>query len=1360
MSVANVRKRNVFVSYNHADQEAIERFVGLLKQEEIDVWWDGDIKLGQSWLGRIDAEFKSGDTFLACVGPHGIGPFQRREFEHALALEIRGPEYLIIPVILPGGLEKKHEMPSLLQTRQYIAFARSPNLEPSKWSQLIAEIRRLPWSAKTVRPESDSPYPGLISFTANDSFFFGREAEKKLLLDKIRAGKRFLAIVGASGGGKSSLMAAGLVRSLREGVLPDSDRWKILSFRPTEVGPDPLQNLAAALARQMPEALGNASLVEFVDQLRTDSRTLHLALARVLIGEPTTIRAVIAIDQFEENFTSCTDPVVRAACFDALLYAADQSQGRVVIVVTMRADFYQWCIEHGDLAVAISQNQLLLSRMDEKQLRDVIELPAQRAKCVVENGLTEVLLEVMKGQEQSLPLLQFALREIWLRGGGHEMTLEKYNQMGGLKEILDREATRFFTSLSDEEQHYCREIFLRLVTVVNVPAPTRRRTPRAELLGLGEPAKLETLIEKLVAQRFLAGDRDQDGWVEVTHEYFIEGWRLLSRWIEEDRGWNRIRSQLTTAAAEWNERGNDEGELYRGARLLEADEWVAQRQPALTGEEREFLNTSREAREAEAKAVEAQRRRELQLARYSANVSYLLLAGVVFAVIYYNYHSWQSDRREALARASAIASADIREIPRLAQKSQRFRGEILNQLDREAAEDLSAELRRGLFRWMLTRDDPARREAARESHNALLGQIFLTDVENLQILGEQLAPAAADALPELLRRCREEETGDVDGLLRTAAIAAGWKKGEVFNDDERQRLVKALVDESDLSRLAIWFNSLAPMRLQLRKAISEHYLKADQNPVEQNRLAEIVRKLSADDPETLATLLQCSSAEQFRLLFPQLAALDRASNDVSAILRAAVPDAAACRSRLNGLRAAEQDATARIWVNAAAALIRLKKADDTIWSLFESSANPLIRSMLIHSLVELEVPVEEIIHRLPVALSATELSTARALLQALGEYPLAQVERSQQYAVLAAQLDRVFAEQSDAGLHSTVEWLWRRWNLENRLEGTLASLREKFTKLSLEERMQFLSERRGWFVNLRGQTMVILEPPGEFEIGVNESESQEYGEIDKLRDRRHRIVVDRRFAIGQKEIPVMEFDDCAQSLLGETTDVAEREKTRMALRKLAPGDDMPLHGLTWHQAAMYCNWLSITEGLTEEELCYSVNEQGEVTPRSGYLTKSGYRLPTEAEWEYACRAGTNSSRYFGDTEELLKHYAWYSLNTYGNALRRNQDFRFERAGLLKPNEFGLFDALGSCDEWCHESFVDWRNLNPQVPHRDVEDLTTVGGATDRRTARGGSLVARPVYLRASNRYNPPPDTSQLHNRFCIGVRVARTLPSR
>jgi formylglycine-generating enzyme required for sulfatase activity len=193
-----------------------------------------------------------------------------------------------------------------------------------------------------------------------------------------------------------------------------------------------------------------------------------------------------------------------------------------------------------------------------------------------------------------------------------------------------------------------------------------------------------------------------------------------------------------------------------------------------------------------------------------------------------------------------------------------------------------------------------------------------------------------------------------------------------------------------------------------------------------------------------------------------------------------------------------------------------------------------------------------------------------------------------------------------------------------------------------------------------------------------------------------------------------------------------------------PDPDCPMGGVNWFVAAMYCNWLTEKEGIGKEQCCFAIDlSKAEIKLKEKYLSLTGYRFPTEAEWEYACRAGAETSRFYGETAELLGKYAWY----YGNSRDRAWP-----VGSKKPNDLGLFDMFGNLLSWCQESFKDYPLVSAGTITYDVEDSLIID-RTRYRVTRGGAFETQAADMRCAFRFYQMP----LTRYYVGGFRVARTI---
>jgi WD40 repeat protein len=475
-------------------------------------------------------------------------------------------------------------------------------------------------------PPDEAPAPGVAPFKGLHYFeeadagrFFGRETLTAALLERVQAALvaapplRFLAVVGASGSGKSSVVRAGLIPALRRSQTFAG--WPIRCFTPTA---RPLQALAAALTQESASVAATATLM---DDLARDRRALHLAAAR--LASEATPGMVLVIDQFEEFITLCRDETERRAFIDNLMTATTEPGGTTCLVLALRADFYASCAPYAALREALSGQQAYIGPMSAEELRRAIEEPARRDRWELEPGLVDLLLQDVGADTDAdhppepgaLPLLSHALLETWGRRRGRTLTVSGYLASGGVRGAIAETAdTVYHDQLNAPQQAIARNIFLRLTQLgEGEAAETRRRATFEELMRQPDEAPaVREVLTRLADARLITTDNEV---VEVAHEALIREWRTLRGWLEEDRESLRLHRHLTLAAEGWQRHGRDPGELYRGARLAQVASWAGEHSDELSGLERAFMEASQELVEREAVEREAQRQRELEAAR-------------------------------------------------------------------------------------------------------------------------------------------------------------------------------------------------------------------------------------------------------------------------------------------------------------------------------------------------------------------------------------------------------------------------------------------------------------------------------------------------------------------------------------------------------------------------------------------------------------------------------------------------------------------------------------------------------------------------------------------------------------------------
>ena len=451
--------------------------------------------------------------------------------------------------------------------------------------------------------EPRNPYKGLRAFDEEDADdFFGRDVLVSALVEKLKGLltlapynvdiARFLAILGPSGVGKSSIVRAGLLPRLRSGGIPGSEEW--LYLPPITPGKHPLSSLRAMLA----SALAQCEDPYVTECLRdAPERGLHQLLTHASSSMKS--KVVLVVDQFEELFTQTSDERERQQFIDLLVSACTASHSRIVILVVMRADFYDCPMNYPVLGRLITLQQASVFPLDVVDLQQVIEQPAQLpdVRVVFEPHLVANILREVQGQRAALPLLQFTLEQLFLRRSDHMLTLKAYDEIGGVRGALSRQAEMTYQELPTEEHRkLARVLFLRLIAPGTMEQDTtRRHASLAEFVfnDVRQSKTMREVIEKFTSARLLvkdrrvvkqnAPDRSIEGdeahvLVEISHEALLLEWKRLADWIREFRWDVHLQQYINKDAEVWEHRKHRD-RLYRGTQLGEALAWAKRNIP-------------------------------------------------------------------------------------------------------------------------------------------------------------------------------------------------------------------------------------------------------------------------------------------------------------------------------------------------------------------------------------------------------------------------------------------------------------------------------------------------------------------------------------------------------------------------------------------------------------------------------------------------------------------------------------------------------------------------------------------------------------------------------------------------------------
>ncbi|MDM8566345.1 caspase family protein [Candidatus Halobeggiatoa sp. HSG11] len=412
------------------------------------------------------------------------------------------------------------------------------------------------------------PFKGLESFdfakNRDDPLYFkGRTALVDELLEKVQAAN-FLAVLGASGNGKSSVVRAGLLYQLQQ-----TQRWEILPvITPTA---DPLRVLGSVI--------GMVQLSDFIDRVQAE-------------------RVVLVVDQFEEVFALCKDDEQRQQFLAILLAAVVRADNKFCLVVVMRADFLDKCSHNVDLAKQIQAHQIIVTPMTAVELEEAIVAPTQLVGLQIEPKLVAEMLADVKGALGSLPLLQYTLRELWAKCAGFRLlTFAAYEELGKIAGTLEKKANGVYEELSLPEQKIAKRVFIELTQLGEGTPDTRRQLSQADLVTLlpFESTPIEEVIQRLITANLLVTDKSEDGAVvNISHDALIGGWARLRGWIDDNRDFRRWCDWLRGELNSWlNGDKEDKGLLITGeVRLSESEEKLTKHAEQLNDTEKRYIEDS------------------------------------------------------------------------------------------------------------------------------------------------------------------------------------------------------------------------------------------------------------------------------------------------------------------------------------------------------------------------------------------------------------------------------------------------------------------------------------------------------------------------------------------------------------------------------------------------------------------------------------------------------------------------------------------------------------------------------------------------------------------------------------------------
>ncbi len=693
----------------------------------------------------------------------------------------------------------------------------------------------------------------------------------------------------------------------------------------------------------------------------------------------------------------------------------------------------------------------------------------------------------------------------------------------------------------------------------------------------------------------------------------------------------------------------------------------------------------------------------------------LIVAGAGFYAIATMRH-----RDRAYHALESALSADYPNLPRSLAELHAHRGILRPDLERiEASNDTSMHDHE-ITALALFRDFPRAERA-----HFLAGRLLLAGPDLVRVIRDVLGEHPADAGIENLRSVLRDEAFDPGARLRVACVLVRLDPASVETIRElAPTLAEALINEQpqDVPR---WIELLGRGSAMLEAPLRSICCDRGRDTREQSIAAEALAvSLRAEDQKAaIAQLMADATPDASRVLLRELVRSGPSAPAIEALLkvleeRVTDPDDEAAK-----------DALASRQASAGIALAELGQAG-SFWPLLRHRSDPRLRTLSIERLSGGGLKPRVLVERL----SQRDLDPAerQAILLAWAEMHTAALSETVKATVLA-RARVLYLEDADPGVHSAAELLISRWGGAEMLEQLEAELQ---SSISTNPGLR-------WTVGPNDHAFAILQGPLNFQMGAPAGKGEFYGSPNL-----HHRSIDRSIAVATKEVTLKQFQRFNEA---HRNDARYGEEPECAA----------IH-VSWFAAAEYCNWLSALAGIPKSQWAYPEKVFPGTVLSEHSVKRTGYRMPSEAEWEYFCRAGTATARPFGESPEHLSRYAWTWLNS---------DNHIHPVGRLLPNEFGLFDVLGNAWEWCHDGPIGQYQAGktdfPPYPLGTKEDPagdpahTETIDASDRahetwRILRGGAYSYAPDRARSAYRdWQPSSDT-----REYLGLRVVRTLPPR
>jgi serine/threonine protein kinase/formylglycine-generating enzyme required for sulfatase activity len=1109
-------------------------------------------------------------------------------------------------------------------------------------------------------------------------------------------------IYGPSGCGKSSLVRAGLIPRLSKDVLTIY----------VQATADNTENqLLKGMQKRCPALPAGLSLKETLAVLRRGQSLLK--------GK----KVLLVLDQFEQWLHAR-----REEDGGKLVQALRQCDGgHLQCIVMVRADFWLAICRFMhvlEIRVVEGENSRLVDLFDPRHAKKVLTDFGRAFKAlseIVTEDQDAFLDQAVSSLSQDGKIICVRLALFAEMVKGKPWTLKTLIEVGGIEGVGVRFLEETFVSPMAPPLHRRHERAARNLLKALLPEPGTNikghMRSQQDLLEKSDyasrPDEFEELIDILDGELHLITPSDPEGvekdegrrtkegtkpgqgdlisdsspsprpsshtlrYYQLTHDYLIPSLREWLTRKQKDDKQGRAEILLEDLAAVWNVR--------REQRFLPSlHQWVTIR----------LWTQKRRWKEPERKMM--QRAGRYHRFRVGIVAAFLLLAG---------WGLWEGSGYEAARqRVGQLTAAETVDVETYRERLRPYRRWARPQLQRLVDGKADDKTRLHVALALVDGDSSQLNHLMR----ILLDALLKAPPEQLIVLRDLLAEHAAELSPplwEVLLDVKEP----LERRLHAAGALALYAPLDQRWSPPLAREVTGWLMREDLFHLSFWNHVFQPAGAVLIQPLSEvfHNPKASES---ERTTAAVFLAAYVDEADRLADLLMDGNEKQFASLFPKFKAhrpesLPQLRREFNR------------KSSADELKHADlKEKIASRQANAAVALLKMGQEQE-VWPLLKHSEDPRVRSYLIHRLGPSDVDAELaklIVKRLT---DEHDISIKRALLLSLGEFgeqELALINR----ASLVNELLDLYCTNPDAGVHGAVEWLLRQWKQKDQLKQLekqwANNVQERDDRLKrineelIEGRKKSHPEWQClWYVNSQAQTMIVIPGRQTFSMGSPESHPE------RKRDEpvQQRRIIDYTFALAAKSVTVEQF--------------LRFPKGRAFIPRNKPDPECPVNWMTWDLVPEYCNWLSTEEGLPEEEWCYKCNKEGVLKLVPDYLKRTGYRLPTEAEWECACRAGAVTTRYYGESVKLLEKYAWYVWNS---------NYRTWPVGSLKPNDWGLFDMHGNVWNWCHEEGEE--SAEPRL-----------------HPIRGGAFLDAPADVRAACRIRVLAERETGET----GIRPARTI---